>query len=129
MDAAAVSPNLVNKDEPRLCPDPTKDRRTNDLGLEYENYIKTIVNPENPTPPYMGYMLPNVGKGTSFDDCQHSTGTMIEIKDGYAEFLKTDWGKTLVTSLFVKQATAQIQAAGNATRPLVFLSRASGGFC
>ena len=32
IDAAAVSPDLVDEDEPKLCPDPTKDRRTNDRG-------------------------------------------------------------------------------------------------
>ncbi len=54
IDAAAVSPDLVDKDEPRLCPEPVKDRRTNDLGLDYENYIKSVVNSENPTPPLYG---------------------------------------------------------------------------
>jgi hypothetical protein len=28
IDAAAVSPDLVDDDEPRLCPDPVKDKRT-----------------------------------------------------------------------------------------------------
>lgn len=116
IDAAAISSDLVDEDEPRLCPDVTKDRRTNDLGLDYENYIKAIVNPENPTPPYMGYKLPNGGKWVSFDDCEHSTGTMVEIKDGYAGFLNSDWGKTFLEALFLKQATDQIQAAG--TRPV-----------
>ncbi|MGA8076937.1 MAG: hypothetical protein WB868_06080 [Xanthobacteraceae bacterium] len=46
IDAAAISSDLVDEDEPRLCPGVTKDRRTNDLGLDYENYIKAIVNPE-----------------------------------------------------------------------------------
>jgi hypothetical protein len=112
IDTAAVSTDLVDKDEPRLCPLPVKDKRTNDLGLDYENYIKGIVNPENPTPPYMGYMLSNIGKGPTFDDCEHSTGTMVEIKDGYAEFLESDWGKRLVADMFLEQATDQLQAAG-----------------
>jgi hypothetical protein len=93
IDTAAVSTDLVDKDEPRLCPLPVKDKRTNDLGLEYENYIKGLVNPENPTPPYMGYKLPNAARVVSFDDCEHSTGTMIEIKDGYEGFLKDAGGK------------------------------------
>jgi hypothetical protein len=116
IDAAAVSPDLVDEDEPRLCPDTVKDRRTNDLGLEYENYIKSVVNPENPTPSYMGYELLNVSRAVSFDDCEHSTGTMVEIKDGYAGFLESDWGRGLVAEMFVAQATDQIQAAG--TRPV-----------
>jgi len=116
IDAAAVSPDLVDEGQPRLCPDPAKDRRTNDWGLDYENYIKSIVNPGNPTLPYMGYKLSNVARAVSFDDCEHSTGTMIEIKDGYAGFLRTDWGKAVVAAMFLKQATDQILAAG--TRPV-----------
>jgi hypothetical protein len=94
IDPAAISPDLAQDDEPRLCPTPVKDRRTNDMGVGYENYIKGVVNPGNPTPPYMGYELPNVARAVSFDDCEHSTGTMIEIKDGYAGFLETDWGES-----------------------------------
>jgi hypothetical protein len=116
IDAAAVSSDLVDGDAPRLCPDTTKDKRTNDLGLDYENYIKSIVNPENPTPSYMGYMLPKVAGSVTFDDCEHSTGTMVEIKDGYAGFLDSDGGKTIVAGLFMKQALDQVQAAGG--RPL-----------
>lgn len=112
LDPAAISSDLVQDDEPRLCPAPVKDRRTNDLGLDYENYIKSIVNPGNPTPPYMGYELPNLTRAVSFDDCEHSTGTMIEIKDGYTEFLESDWGRGLVATMFVKQAMDQIQTAG-----------------
>ena len=52
LDPAAISSDLVKDDEPRLCPAPVRDRRTNDLGLDYEIYIKSIVNPENLTPLY-----------------------------------------------------------------------------
>jgi hypothetical protein len=70
---------MADEDEPKLCPYPVNDRRTNNLGLDYETYIKGIVNPENPTPPYMGYELSIVARPVSFDDCEHSTGTMVEI--------------------------------------------------
>jgi hypothetical protein len=98
-----------------------KDKRTNDRGLAYENYIKNIVNPGNPTLPYMGYRLSNSANAVTFDDCEHSTGTMVEIKDGYAEFLESDWGQGLVARLFLKQAMDQIQGRRIASRPLVFL--------
>jgi hypothetical protein len=88
------------------------DKRTNDFGLEYENYIKSIVNPENPTPSYMGYVLSNAARAVSFDDCEHSTGTMVEIKDGYAGFLASDWGRGFLAEIFLEQATNQILAAG-----------------
>ena len=112
IDAAAVSPDLVDEDEPKLCPDPVKDKRTNDLGLAYENYIKGIVNPENPTPSYLGYVLPNAARIVSFDDCEQSTGTMVEIKDGYAGFLGSDWGVEFLAGVFLTQARDQVQAAG-----------------
>jgi len=108
IDAAAVSSDLVDNDEPRLCPDTAKDKRTNNLGLDYENYIKSIVNPENPTPTYMGYMLSKVAGSVAFDDCEHSTGTMVEIKDGYEGFLDSDWGKVFVARIFMKQAMDQV---------------------
>jgi hypothetical protein len=112
IDAAAVSSDLVDDDEPRLCPDTAKDKRTNDLGLDYENYIKTLVNPENPTPAYMGYVLPNAVRPVAFDDCEHATGTMVEIKDGYAGFLNSEGGRKLIEEIFIEQAIAQVQAAG-----------------
>jgi len=105
----------ANDNEPKLCPDYSLDRRTNDKGLEYENYIKSIVNPGNPTPSEMGYILPNPsagGKGVSFDDCEQHTGTMVEIKDGYTDFLRTEWGTRLLQRLFLDQASRQIEAAG-----------------
>jgi hypothetical protein len=37
---------------------------------------------------------------------------MVEIKDGYARFLQSSWGKDLVAEMFVEQAMDQIQAAG-----------------
>jgi hypothetical protein len=41
---------------------------------------------------------------------------MIEIKDGYAGFLKDDWGREILAGLFLRQAMDQVQAAG--ARPL-----------
>ncbi len=41
---------------------------------------------------------------------------MVEIKDGYAGFLESDWGKQLFEQMFLQQAMDQIQAAG--TRPV-----------
>lgn len=60
----------------------------------------------------MGYALPNSAKLVTFDDCEHSTGTMVEVKDGYAGFLKDDGGKALLARLFAAQAADQVYAAG-----------------
>jgi hypothetical protein len=114
VEPGAIFPELTNDDEPKLCPDRSRDKRTNDKGLEYENYIKTLVNPGNPTPSGMGYFLPRLssgGKGVTFDDCEHHTGTMVEIKDGYTGFLRTESGKQLLERLFVEQALSQVEAA------------------
>jgi hypothetical protein len=37
---------------------------------------------------------------------------MVEIKDGYAGFLESDWGKGFLAEIFSEQAMDQIQAAG-----------------
>ncbi len=115
IELSAIFPEVAKNDEPKLCPDPDRDRRTNDKGLEYENYIKSLLN-ENPTPEGLGYLLPNHtngGKAVSFDDCEHETGTMVEIKFGYTSLLRKEWGKALVARIFVNQATRQVDAAGN----------------
>ncbi len=36
IDPNSISSDLVQDDEPRLCPAPVKDRRTNNLGLAYD---------------------------------------------------------------------------------------------
>lgn len=51
-----------------------------------------------------------------FDDCEQHTGTMVEIKYGYASLLSKAWGRGLVEILFFEQALRQVNAAG--TRPV-----------
>jgi hypothetical protein len=91
VDPAAVFPEAVNDNNPKLCPDPGLDK-PGELGRDYADYVKSIVNPGYPTPRYWGYQLPNpynFGKLVNYDDCQHSTGTMVEAKGpGYVEPLK-----------------------------------------
>jgi hypothetical protein len=52
IDSAAIFPKAANDDEPKLCPEPGPDRPGNEKGKDYEDYVKSIVNPENPTPRY-----------------------------------------------------------------------------
>jgi hypothetical protein len=129
IDANAVSPDLVNEDEPRFCPLPVKDKRTNDFGLDYENYIKSIVNPENPTPPFMGHVLPNTAKAVTFDDCEHSTGTMVEIKDGYEGFLASTWGKGFLAGIVFGTGYGSSRGCRGTARPLVFFAGRCGRLC
>jgi hypothetical protein len=77
--------------------------------------VKSIVNPENPTPRYWGFQLPNLGPTgglVHFDDCEHSTGTMIEAKDEYAWSLTFPEGMQSVAYDFLAESKRQVDAAG-----------------
>jgi len=72
--------------EPRACPAPEKDRPGADRSSraqDYEDRVKQRVNPENPTPRGFAVKLPLATAKTGavfFDDCQHTTGDMIDAK-------------------------------------------------
>jgi hypothetical protein len=115
IDPAAIFPKAANDDEPKLCPEPGPDRPGNEKGKDYEDYVKSIVNPENPTPRYWGFQLPNLGPTGGlvyFDDCEHSTGTMIEAKDEYAWSLTFPEGMQSVAYDFLAESKRQVDAAG-----------------
>jgi hypothetical protein len=119
IDTAAISSDLVDEDEPKLCPAPGKDKDGSERGRDYEDFIKKEVNPDNPTPRGIGYQLPNPdeGKLVFYDDCQHSTGMMVEMKGpGYAGLLSFDQGKQSLTKEWLAQSGRQIAAA--AGRPI-----------
>jgi hypothetical protein len=69
IDAAAVSPDLLKKNEPRLCPAPAPDIPGSDRGKPYqedrarqcEDFVKQFINPPpaGPTPSGFVYYLPN----------------------------------------------------------------------
>jgi hypothetical protein len=111
-------PGRSEDDEPKLCPRPEKDRRTNDKGLAYEAYMRPIVNPGMPTPLGMAYYLPNPssGKSVEFDDCQQTTGRMIDYKDRYWKMLSDLGIQQFLIAQFWKQAGEQVAAAGD--RPI-----------
>jgi hypothetical protein len=94
---------------------PKLDRRTNDKGLAYEAFMRPLVNPGMPTPLGFGYYLPNqsTGKAVEFDDCQQTTGRMIDYKDRYWKTLSDlDIQKFFIKQLW-EQAERQVQAAGD----------------
>jgi hypothetical protein len=115
LDPAAIFPKLANDNNPRLCPYPGPDK-PGELGRDYADYVKSIVNPGFPTPRYWGYQLPNPydgGKLVNYDDCQHSTGTMVEAKGpGYVELLKYGF----VQQEWVDESGRQVDAS--AGRPI-----------
>jgi hypothetical protein len=118
IDADALPGRPANDNEPKLCPRPQPDRRTNDKGLEYEAFMRPIVNPFMPTPPALAYYLPKrfTGEAVEFDDCEQKTGTMIDYKDQYWDILtKPGLGQFIVDQL-MDRALRQISAAGS--RPI-----------
>jgi hypothetical protein len=116
IDTAAVSPDLADEDEPKLCPAPSKDRGGNERGRDYEDYVKSVVNPDNPTPRGMGYALLNAGDPVVYDDCQHSTGMMVEAKGDYAGVLSFEQGRNSLKEQWLDQSGRQLAAAGE--RPI-----------
>jgi hypothetical protein len=116
IDKFAVFPGATNDNEPRLCPVPGPDKAGSDSGKDYEDFVKRVVNPENPTPRYWGFQLPNVGPTgglVHYDDCEHSTGTMVETKDGYTGLLQFPQGMQSVFYEFLDQSKRQVDAAGD----------------
>jgi hypothetical protein len=119
VDTAAISSDLMDEDEPKLCPAPGKDKDGSERGRDYEDYVKREVNPDNPTPRGLGYQLvnPENGNPVFYDDCQQKTGMMVEAKGpGYAGILSFDQGKDNLTKEWLAQSGRQIAAAGG--RPI-----------
>ena len=117
LDLHGVLPTTANDNEPRLCPMMTPDSQSGERGWEYEDYVKKFINPPPfTTPTGWGFMLPNAlagGKPVQFDDCEHTTGTMIEIKGpGYADMVSKPWGKLVFGFKWLGQAWAQVASAG-----------------
>ena len=132
IDTAAVSANLAQEDEPKLCPAPGPDKAGgSERGRDYEDYVKTFINPENPTPRGWGFQLPNPnnnGKLVYFDDCQHGSGTMFEIKGEHVGVLSFPQGARSVQDYFLNQSAAQIAAAGDRQVVWVFAEASTAEF-
>lgn len=117
LDSDALPGRPANDNEPKLCPRPQPDKRTNDKGIEYEAFMRPIVNPFMPTPFGLAYYLPDsAGKAVEFDDCEQKTGTMIDYKDKYWNMLKNPDISQFIMGQFLAQASRQISAAGQ--RPI-----------
>ncbi|MGA7655239.1 MAG: hypothetical protein WCA96_00445, partial [Methylocella sp.] len=110
----------TKREEPKLCPDPgpenIKGRKLFDV--QYEQYVRNIVNPQRqpPLPAGLAFSLtdPATGKPVKYDDCRESDGAMIEAKGHYAEMMRPDWDKGLdiLSSKWTQQATSQVSASG-----------------
>jgi hypothetical protein len=114
IDADVLPGRPANDNEPKLCPLPQPDRRTNDKGLAYEAFMRPLVNPGMPTPLGWGYYLKipdSGGKSVEFDDCQHVTGIVMDYKDRYWKLLSNLDTQGFTIGKLWKQALDQVQAA------------------
>ncbi len=117
VDKTAVFPDSANDDEPKLCPMPGLDK-PGERGRDYEDYVKSIVNPIDTTPRYWGFQLidPTSGDLVYYDDCQHETGMMVEAKGPvYAKLLAYGWGRDSIAGEWRSQSASQLAAAGTRT--------------
>jgi hypothetical protein len=135
IDPGAVSSDLADKDGPNLCPKPEKDKpgRTGakgDWDKAYEDQIKALINPDNPTPRGYGYAFynPNSGKFVLIDDCQHSTGDVFEIKRDYSDLLDEEWGKESLTYKWLDQSKRQVDATQGRLLFWIFSQRDAADF-
>jgi hypothetical protein len=131
IDLHAIPSVPANDDEPRLCPSPGLDK-PGERGRDYEDYVKSIVNPVNTTPRYWGFQLANLtqgGKFVYFDDCQHATGMMVDAKGpGYARLIRFPPVKKSVTDKFLDQSLREVQAAGDRPVRWYFAEAAAAEF-
>jgi hypothetical protein len=70
------------------------------------------------TPRYWGFQLlnPATGELVFCDDCQHTTGMMVEAKGGYSGVLAFQQGRDSVSADWLHQSAAQLAAASG--RPI-----------
>lgn len=116
--AQSQTQSVTARDEPKLCPDPSKDRPGSSRGAVYQAYIAGVINPDLPTPPGMAVALFNPVKEryVYFDDCRHIDGVMIEAKGpGYEKLIKSSSKyprfKGFIDKRFTDQANRQFDAA------------------
>ena len=119
-NVSAEAQTQTKREEPKLCPDPgpenIKGRKAFDV--QYEQYVRSIVNPQRqpPLPAGLAFSLtdPATGKPVKYDDCRELDGAMIEAKGHYAEMMRPDWDKGLdiLSSKWTQQATSQVSASG-----------------
>jgi hypothetical protein len=132
IDTIAVIPDLVNQDEPRLCPAPAPDVAgsnqgkpyEDNLARQYEDFLKQFVNPppNGPTPSGFAYYLlnPSNGEPISYDDCQKATGILFEFKgEQYAWLLTIPAIEKSIAERFLDQSADQL--AGSGGRPIVWI--------
>lgn len=118
VDPAEVSSDLADKDGPNLCPKPVPDKLgrgdiDGEKDKDYEDQIKLLVNPDNPTPRGYGYAFWDADreKWVIVDDCQHRTGMRVEAKGDYEWALGEAWGERSLTAQWLNQSGRQLNVS------------------
>ena len=107
------------RDEPKLCPDPSPDvpHGASERAKAYQEQISALNNPQRPLPAGVAVSLENplTGENVAFDDCRESDGTMIEAKGpGYAGLVKSGFlAEKIWNEDWSLQADRQLAAAGS----------------
>jgi len=108
----------TKREEPKLCPDPGPEningRKAFDV--QYEQYVRSIVNPQRqpPLPAGLAFSLtdPATGEPVRYDDCRESDGAMIEAKGHYEDARQDNFISARIDQQWVRQATRQVDASG-----------------
>jgi hypothetical protein len=113
----ATRVSTTRTEEPQLCPDPGPDvpHGSSLRAIQYQAFISFLNNPDRPLPPGMAVSLPNPdgGRRVVYDDCRESDGTMIEAKGpGFANMLKSEYMRKVLTARWGNQGARQVAAAG-----------------
>jgi hypothetical protein len=128
IDRSALLPQEARgEDEPTLCPRPVPDVPRGDRGVPFENYMKLLVNPGNPTPSGFGVRMtdPATGATAMFDDCQRRSRIFFDYKGvTYAKLLGSSFSKSPMGKL-VGEAERQVAAAPREHIVWVFAEKAA----
>ena len=135
IDPAEVSDDLADKDGPNLCPKPVPDKpgrgpEDGERDRDYEDQIKRLINPDNPTPRGYGYAFwdPIRDKWVVIDDCQHKTGNRFEMKGDYEWALDQVWGPGSIKTKWLDQSGRQLNASKGFELTWVFSQQSSADF-
>jgi hypothetical protein len=113
----AEASTKAKREEPKLCPDPEPDKAggRKAFDIQYEQFVRSIVNPQRqpPLPAGLAFSLtnPSTDEAVFFDDCREADGPMIEAKGHYAQMMETKWGRDKLEADWTDQATRQVKAS------------------
>jgi hypothetical protein len=119
------------REEPKLCPDPEPDKAggRKAFDIQYEQFVRSIVNPQRqpPLPAGLAFSLtnPSTGEAVVFDDCRESDGAMIEAKGHYEDLMRKEFGLRILKDDWIDQAMRQVAASGGRQIEWYFHERAA----